>query len=511
MCRRERVIAKWFGPRPGARFASILGGLVLAMVREVGWVLLLSTLLAPGASLAAPLNPVATEFNYACTFAGLFPPAIDTRSAGCDIQLAPGAGGIRGEITGGTRPGVVVEGEATTSDPFPRVSASMQGQLNYQVAVEQLRAIPVHVALPVTLDITVAGLVDATTSTSSADAFARIRSAVLVSEDEAHARFGRETDDFFRTYSVAVFPGIVFDVELLAGCFAIATEANPLSRCFALADPLFEFDQVAFDQLAAARGVPSFPLADFYAFQFSPGLVGDSPPAPPGQPVGIPAPATPLLALGGLAAIWLMRAGRTRGARRMARRAARGGAVPTTIRPKDSPDREGGHIPVDGGHTMSQRPVLLTALIAGLALAATPAAAQAPYTGDGPIMVAPNQLSWRDAPSVALGAKIAVIEGPLDKAVPFTVRLVLPANAKIAPHSHPAYERVTVLSGTFHFASGETFDPSKTQALVPGSLAIMPPGTPMFGYTKEETVIQLHGVGPWGLHYLNAADDPRKK
>jgi len=39
----------------------------------------------------------------------------------------------------------------------------------------------------------------------------------------------------------------------------------------------------------------------------------------------------------------------------------------------------------------------------------------------------------------------------------------------------------------------------------------MSPGTPMFGYTKEETVIQLHGVGPWGLTYLNPADDPRKK
>jgi hypothetical protein len=47
--------------------------------------------------------------------------------------------------------------------------------------------------------------------------------------------------------------------------------------------------------------------------------------------------------------------------------------------------------------------------------------------------------------------------------------------------------------------------------LVAGSVAIMPPGTPMFGYTKEDTVIQLHGVGPWGLSYLNPADDPRHK
>jgi hypothetical protein len=39
----------------------------------------------------------------------------------------------------------------------------------------------------------------------------------------------------------------------------------------------------------------------------------------------------------------------------------------------------------------------------------------------------------------------------------------------------------------------------------------MPAGTPMFGPTKEETVIQLQGIGPWGLNYVNPNDDPRKK
>jgi hypothetical protein len=27
----------------------------------------------------------------------------------------------------------------------------------------------------------------------------------------------------------------------------------------------------------------------------------------------------------------------------------------------------------------------------------------------------------------------------------------------------------------------------------------------------ETTIIQLHGVGPWGLIYVNPADDPRNK
>lgn len=143
--------------------------------------------------------------------------------------------------------------------------------------------------------------------------------------------------------------------------------------------------------------------------------------------------------------------------------------------------------------------------------ATAPAAAQSVYSGGHPHMVPPEQLTWTDAPAVAPGAKIAVIEGPLNKAVPFTFRLRIPANAKIAPHTHPTFERVTVLSGTFYFAHGDTYDPAKTTALAPGSVAIMPPNTAMFGYTKEDTVIQLHGIGPWGLNYLNPADDPRKK
>jgi hypothetical protein len=132
-----------------------------------------------------------------------------------------------------------------------------------------------------------------------------------------------------------------------------------------------------------------------------------------------------------------------------------------------------------------------------------------PYRGDGHMMTTPNQLQWSDVASMAPGAKIAVIEGDLKESTPFTFRLRLPADYRIDPHIHPAYERVTVLSGTFHFAHGRTFDRSATKALTTGSVAIMAPGDPMFGYTEEETVIQLHGTGPWGIEYLNPDNDPR--
>ena len=126
-------------------------------------------------------------------------------------------------------------------------------------------------------------------------------------------------------------------------------------------------------------------------------------------------------------------------------------------------------------------------------------------------MVDPGKLSWGAVPSLPPGAQLAVIEGPMSEAVPFTVRLKFPANYRIPPHFHPAVERVTVISGTFHMGAGEKFDDSKTHALGIGAVAIMPAKSPHFAWTAAETVVQLHGTGPWGVTYINAADDPRAK
>jgi hypothetical protein len=127
------------------------------------------------------------------------------------------------------------------------------------------------------------------------------------------------------------------------------------------------------------------------------------------------------------------------------------------------------------------------------------------------VMIAPSDLQWADVPSLPPGAKIAIIEGPMNEAVPFTVRLKLPANYRIPAHWHPAIEHVTVLSGTFHMGLGDKLDTTKTHVLTPGSMAIMQPKTHHFGWTSEETIVQLHGVGPWGVTYVDPADDPRKK
>ena len=126
------------------------------------------------------------------------------------------------------------------------------------------------------------------------------------------------------------------------------------------------------------------------------------------------------------------------------------------------------------------------------------------------IIITPDEVKWADSPSLP-GAKIAVLEGPLNEAVPITFRVKFPADYKLPAHWHPGIEHVTVISGTFNLGTGDKFDPSKTYPLSAGSLVIMQPKTNHFAWTKEETIVQVHSVGPWGLTFVNPADDPRKK
>jgi quercetin dioxygenase-like cupin family protein len=125
-------------------------------------------------------------------------------------------------------------------------------------------------------------------------------------------------------------------------------------------------------------------------------------------------------------------------------------------------------------------------------------------------MTLAKDLKWSDVPSLPPGAKAAVIEGPMNEAKPFIVRLKFPADYRLPAHVHPAAEHVTVLSGTFYMGMGDKLDPAQaTMALGAGDVMVMEPNTRHFAVTREETVLQLHGIGPWGITYVNPADDPR--
>ena len=107
-------------------------------------------------------------------------------------------------------------------------------------------------------------------------------------------------------------------------------------------------------------------------------------------------------------------------------------------------------------------------------------------------------------------ADLLLIEGDPTQAGVFTMRIKFPAGFTVAPHYHSQTEHATVVSGALHIGMGPTFDRSAMQVLQAGSFGFWVAGTPHFAWFEHETVLQLHGQGPWTVTYVNPADDPRK-
>ena len=123
----------------------------------------------------------------------------------------------------------------------------------------------------------------------------------------------------------------------------------------------------------------------------------------------------------------------------------------------------------------------------------------------------PDSLKWIE-PAPLPGTYMAVVQGDPGKEGLFVYRLRMPAGYRIPPHLHKASENVTVLSGVFFIGLGEKFDQGKGQQLPSGGFASIPPNHPHYAWAGGvETVVQVHGVGPTDLRFVNPEDDPRNK
>ena len=129
----------------------------------------------------------------------------------------------------------------------------------------------------------------------------------------------------------------------------------------------------------------------------------------------------------------------------------------------------------------------------------------------GHTVLVPDGLKWTE-PAVLPGAQLAVIQGDPGKDGLFVYRFKFPANFKVPPHFHKSGENVTVLSGTFFVGFGEKFDQGAGKELPVGGFVAIPPKHPHFAWAgPQETVVQVHGIGPTDITFVNPGDDPRKK
>jgi hypothetical protein len=127
------------------------------------------------------------------------------------------------------------------------------------------------------------------------------------------------------------------------------------------------------------------------------------------------------------------------------------------------------------------------------------------------VLLAPAELKWGPAPpALPKGGMVVVLSGDPGKPGPFALRLRMPAGYKIAPHWHPTDEQVTVLAGTMALGMGEKFDPAVMKAVRTGGYALLPAEMRHFAMARTAATIEVHGMGPFVLNYVNPADDPSK-
>ena len=127
-------------------------------------------------------------------------------------------------------------------------------------------------------------------------------------------------------------------------------------------------------------------------------------------------------------------------------------------------------------------------------------------------VVSGDAVNWGPAPpSLPPGAQAASLLGSPAKEGPFVLRLKFPAGFIVPPHRHSKDEFVTVISGKFAIASGEKVDRASLKSLPPASFVHLPAGMPHYAWAEAETVVQINGMGPFDVKYVDPKDDPRNK
>jgi quercetin dioxygenase-like cupin family protein len=112
-----------------------------------------------------------------------------------------------------------------------------------------------------------------------------------------------------------------------------------------------------------------------------------------------------------------------------------------------------------------------------------------------------------------------VVSGDPDKAgAPFVIRIFNLDNQVVPPHWHPEDEHIVVVKGTWLVGGGDRFDRGALRELAVGDYVFVPKKMSHFALSKGETVIQVHGIGPFKINFTDPwlrlsrpADAPRFK
>ena len=133
------------------------------------------------------------------------------------------------------------------------------------------------------------------------------------------------------------------------------------------------------------------------------------------------------------------------------------------------------------------------------------------------IRLTPSEFDFGKAASAGAGTsgigsiQTIVLKGDPTKPGLYTILLRVPANTRITAHSHPDDRVAAVVSGTWYFGYGKSFDAARLKALPPGSFYTELPNEDHFAETRDSAVmVQITGMGPTGTVYVDKANEPKR-
>jgi mannose-6-phosphate isomerase-like protein (cupin superfamily) len=121
-----------------------------------------------------------------------------------------------------------------------------------------------------------------------------------------------------------------------------------------------------------------------------------------------------------------------------------------------------------------------------------------------------DSITWLDGPrGMPPGYQQSIMHGDPRADELFIFRAKIPSHWTASPHFHPIDEHMTVLEGSCYLGIGEKYDESAATELRANAFTVMKAGVVHYFFTKSPCVIQVHGMGPHKITYVNPTNDPR--
>ena len=104
---------------------------------------------------------------------------------------------------------------------------------------------------------------------------------------------------------------------------------------------------------------------------------------------------------------------------------------------------------------------------------------------------------------LAMDKRFETVSGdPAKPGAPFVIRIHAEAGYIIMSHRHPVDENIVVVKGSWALGMGDRFNRDNLEPMEVGDYAFVSMKMAHFALSKTDTIIQVHGIGPFKTQWV---------